>query len=103
VKQIAASKHRLLERILDGLSPDQKPLFQRRLRLAQKSFATRDDHSFEIDETYYAYVRLAAAHAAEKLIVSGTLHDGNDIWLFSLEELLAHFKGEVAISSDLLK
>ena len=83
------------KRILAIISKDKKKEFLDRLSLAEKTFASIDDHHYYCEDISWGYVKTAITEAGKRLVRMSKLDTVDDIYFLEFDEIYGLLKEEI--------
>lgn len=96
ISMLQAKKEEEKSRILQLLSENKKNKFLEKLCLAEKTFASIDDHHYYCEDSSWGYVKTAISFAGNRLVKLKKLSKSDDVYYLKFDEIIQLLRNEIS-------
>lgn len=96
ISLLQAKKEEEKKRILQLLFENKKNQFLEKLCLAEKTFASIDDHHYYCEDSSWGYVKTAISFAGNRLVKLMKLSKSDDVYYLKFDEIIRLLRNEIS-------
>lgn len=96
IPMIQAKKEEEKSHILQLKPENKKKEFLEKLCLAEKTFASIDDHHYYCEDSSWGYVKMAISFAGNRLVKLMKLSKSDDVYYFEFDEIIKLLHNEIS-------
>jgi|GEM_PF-4937436 pyruvate,water dikinase len=100
-RRVVGERDKVLQRLLQKITPDKTDEFMNLLRAAQMAYCWNEDHNYWIEQFGFAVMRYIIMEMGRRLHLNGCIKDKSDIFFLNPQELSAMFLPAVSTGRSL--